>query len=112
MRGVGRHCRRQLRLGNGLEGVLPVDVYLPGCPPNPAAIIEALLMFLDRAPQRVSGGRMVANALLLAAAALWLAAAVLALAGVLTAQSRGARASAPAPGSPPPWRAFRTRARR
>ncbi len=41
----------------GLEGVLPVDVYLPGCPPNPAAIIEALLMFLDRAPQRVSGGR-------------------------------------------------------
>lgn len=43
--------------GNGLEGVLPVDVYLPGCPPNPAAIIEALLMFLERAPQRVKGGR-------------------------------------------------------
>ncbi len=42
---------------NGLEGVLPVDVWLPGCPPNPAAIIEALLMFLDRAPQRVTGGR-------------------------------------------------------
>jgi len=43
--------------GHGLEGVLPVDVYLPGCPPNPAAIIEAMLMFLDRAPQRVRGGR-------------------------------------------------------
>ena len=43
--------------GNGLEGVLAVDLYLPGCPPNPAAIIEALLMFLDRAPQRVKGGR-------------------------------------------------------
>jgi formate hydrogenlyase subunit 7 len=43
---------------NGLEGVLPVDLYLPGCPPNPAAIIEALLMFLDRRPQRVSGGRL------------------------------------------------------
>jgi Ni,Fe-hydrogenase III small subunit len=43
--------------GTGLEGVLPVDVYLPGCPPNPSAIMEALLMFLDRAPQRVSGGR-------------------------------------------------------
>jgi len=42
--------------GTGLEGVLPVDVYLPGCPPNPAAIMEALLMFLDRAPQRVGGG--------------------------------------------------------
>ena len=35
--------------GNGLDGVLPVDLYLPGCPPNPAAIIEALLVFLDRA---------------------------------------------------------------
>ena len=43
--------------GTGLEGVLPVDLYLPGCPPNPSAIIEALLMFLDRAPQRVHGGQ-------------------------------------------------------
>lgn len=43
--------------GTGLEDVLPVDVYLPGCPPNPAAMIEALLMFLDRAPQRVRGGQ-------------------------------------------------------
>lgn len=42
--------------GHGLDGVLPVDVYLPGCPPNPAAIIHALMMFLDRAPQRVKGG--------------------------------------------------------
>jgi Ni,Fe-hydrogenase III small subunit/ferredoxin len=45
--------------GHGLEGVLPVDVYLPGCPPNPAAIIQALLMFLDRMPQRVPGGQLV-----------------------------------------------------
>jgi Ni,Fe-hydrogenase III small subunit/Pyruvate/2-oxoacid:ferredoxin oxidoreductase delta subunit len=45
--------------GKGLEGVLPVDVYLPGCPPNPAAIIEALLMFLERRPSRVAGGRLV-----------------------------------------------------
>ncbi len=43
--------------GNGIEGVLPVDVFLPGCPPNPAAIIAALLMFLGRAKQRVRGGR-------------------------------------------------------
>ncbi len=45
--------------GHGLEGVMPVDIYLPGCPPNPAAIIEALLMLLDRAPQRVKGGQLV-----------------------------------------------------
>lgn len=44
--------------GHGLDGVLPVDVYLPGCPPNPAAIIHALMMFLDRVPQRVKGGRL------------------------------------------------------
>jgi len=45
--------------GTGFDGVLPVDLYLPGCPPNPAALIEALLMFLDRTPQRVAGGRIV-----------------------------------------------------
>ena len=43
--------------GHGLDGVVPVDLYLPGCPPNPAAMIEALLMFLGRMPQRVVGGR-------------------------------------------------------
>jgi Ni,Fe-hydrogenase III small subunit/ferredoxin len=45
--------------GHGLEGILPVDVYLPGCPPNPAAIIHALLMFLNRTPQRAYGGQLV-----------------------------------------------------
>jgi len=44
--------------GNGLEDILPVDLYLPGSPPNPAAIIEALLMFLGRAPQRLKGGHL------------------------------------------------------
>ena len=58
LRCVRRNPWRQTMLAaTGLEGVLPVDLYLPGCPPNPAAIIEALLMFLDRAPQRVRGGR-------------------------------------------------------
>lgn len=40
----------------GLDGILPVDVWLPGCPPNPAALIEALLVLLRRRPQRVHGG--------------------------------------------------------
>jgi Ni,Fe-hydrogenase III small subunit/ferredoxin len=44
--------------GHGLDGILPVDIYLPGCPPNPAAMIEALLMFLRRKEQRVVGGRL------------------------------------------------------
>jgi formate hydrogenlyase subunit 7 len=44
--------------GQGVEGLLPVDIYLPGCPPNPAAIIHALLMLLQRMPQRVRHGQM------------------------------------------------------
>ncbi|MGH8373317.1 MAG: NADH-quinone oxidoreductase subunit NuoB [Gammaproteobacteria bacterium] len=43
--------------GHGLDGVLPVDIWLPGCPPNPAALIHALLVLLDRAPQHVKGGQ-------------------------------------------------------
>ncbi len=43
--------------GQGLEGVLPVDLWLPGCPPNPAAIIDGLLVLLERAQPRAHGGR-------------------------------------------------------
>lgn len=42
---------------SGLDEILPVNLYLPGCPPNPAALIEALLMFLGRMPARVQQGR-------------------------------------------------------
>ena len=48
--------------GNGLEGVLPIDVYVPGCPPNPAAIIHALLLLLERMPQRVRAGQLTPEA--------------------------------------------------
>ncbi len=47
--------------GHGLDGVLPVDVYLPGCPPNPSAFIHALLLLLERAPQRVRRGHLSAG---------------------------------------------------
>lgn len=43
--------------GHGVGDILPVDVWLPGDPPNPAAIIEALLLLLERKPQRIHGGR-------------------------------------------------------
>ncbi|MDR8394783.1 MAG: NADH-quinone oxidoreductase subunit NuoB [Paraburkholderia sp.] len=42
--------------GTGLDGVLPVDIYLPGCPPNPAALIHALLMIVGRSRQQMRGG--------------------------------------------------------
>ena len=53
----GGVCGNTYASGNGLDGILPVDIWLPGCPPNPAAIIEALLLLLERKPQRVHGGR-------------------------------------------------------
>lgn len=44
--------------GNGLDELLSVDLYLPGCPPSPAAIIEGLLILLQRLPQRIKGGQL------------------------------------------------------
>lgn len=35
-------------VGAGLPGVMPVDLYIPGCPPSPQAIIEALKTFMRR----------------------------------------------------------------
>ncbi len=43
--------------GRGIEEFLPVDIYVPGCPPNPAAMIQALLLLLNRTRQRVQGGQ-------------------------------------------------------
>jgi len=33
---------------NGVKNVLPVNAHIPGCPPNPAAIIKAILTFLKK----------------------------------------------------------------
>lgn len=35
-----------------LESVLPVDAYIPGCPPSPMTIIHGLLLALDRLEAR------------------------------------------------------------
>jgi len=37
----------------GLAEVLPVDVYVPGCPPSPLTLIHGLLLALDRAEPRL-----------------------------------------------------------
>ena len=39
--------------GAGVDAVLPVDIYVPGCPPRPQAIIQGLLLAMDRLAQRV-----------------------------------------------------------
>lgn len=36
---------------NGVNSILPVDLYIPGCPPHPVTVIDALLRLLDRLPR-------------------------------------------------------------
>ena len=33
---------------NGVDSVVPVDLYIPGCPPHPYTILDGLLRLLDR----------------------------------------------------------------
>ncbi len=37
----------------GVDKVVPVDVYVPGCPPHPAAILYGVLLALDILKQRI-----------------------------------------------------------
>lgn len=37
---------------NGADAVLPVDLYIPGCPPHPLTILDGLLRLLDRLGER------------------------------------------------------------
>jgi Ni,Fe-hydrogenase III small subunit/Pyruvate/2-oxoacid:ferredoxin oxidoreductase delta subunit len=34
----------------GADAIVPVDVYVPGCPPHPLTILEGILHFLDKSP--------------------------------------------------------------
>ncbi len=35
---------------DGVEGLLPVDLYVPGCPPHPVTLLDGLLRLLGRLP--------------------------------------------------------------
>ncbi|MGH9028285.1 MAG: NADH-quinone oxidoreductase subunit B family protein [Acidimicrobiales bacterium] len=38
-----------------LDNVLPVDVFVPGCPPSPLALLQGLLVAVGRLREKVSG---------------------------------------------------------
>lgn len=44
-----------------LQEVLPIDVFIPGCPPSPLALIHGLLLAINRAEERLRGGTWAAS---------------------------------------------------
>jgi Ni,Fe-hydrogenase III small subunit len=45
-----------------VDAVLPVDVWIPGCPPSPIALLHGLLVAVDRLAEKVSALSFVAGA--------------------------------------------------
>jgi Ni,Fe-hydrogenase III small subunit len=43
----GPYYRQEEQLG-GVSNMLPVDLYIPGCPPHPLTILDGLLRLLGR----------------------------------------------------------------
>lgn len=43
-------------VNNGADSVLPVDLYIPGCPPHPLTILDGLLRLIGRIPSKTPRG--------------------------------------------------------
>ena len=38
----------RIDINNGASAIVPVDLFIPGCPPHPLTILDGLLRLLDR----------------------------------------------------------------
>jgi len=48
---------RSYPVAQGVDEVIPVDVYIPGCPPRPEALIEGILQVQRLVEERAKAGR-------------------------------------------------------
>ena len=44
-------------VANGVANLIPVDVYIPGCPPRPQAIMQGLMVALDKMESKLKKQR-------------------------------------------------------
>jgi Ni,Fe-hydrogenase III small subunit len=49
--------RQGYALGGPVDMVLPVDVYVPGCPPKPEAIIQGVIMGVQKLVEKGEAGK-------------------------------------------------------